>query len=366
METIFPVQSITMVSRVGGVMENLIVNYKAGGLEGIQMVPLVVIADGSTEERDGGGNVVVETQAVAYDAPLLDPATFAGDLRLYRSVVLAGLVLLIYDHTLTLATKVKFIWAAKLRPSIYWFFALRYIGLAANIANCVLYFAELSREVRVPLFSSVQALNDHFSELRQNASHVDIAHHHNRVLIRVEGTLIMRVFAMYGRNWWILICLLAVFSPAPVLALWDVIKERQPPMFSVPGIGGCATVTPRTSIVCDILVFLLTVRRAYAQPATHPRYTGTLLRRMTTDGAVYFGIIIIANAANLATFYLCDILLTGFLSCFITSLSMMLLARLMLNLHKEAAVGMTTEEPNTIELETLKFETVRMTVDDRA
>jgi hypothetical protein len=55
---------------------------------------------------------------------------------------------------------VKFIWAAKLRPSIYWFFALRYLGLAANIANCVLYFAELGHEVRVPLFSSVQALND--------------------------------------------------------------------------------------------------------------------------------------------------------------------------------------------------------------
>ncbi|KAJ7855654.1 hypothetical protein B0H13DRAFT_2357738 [Mycena leptocephala] len=262
----------------------------------------------------------------ADDAPPLDPATFARDLRLYRSVVLAGLVPLIYDHTLTLATEVKFIWAAKLRPSIYWFFALRYIGLAANIANCVLYFAELSRAE-----------------------------------ILVECTLIMRVFAMYGRNWWILVCLLAVFSPALRLL----------------------------SIICDILVFLLTVRRAYAQPETHPRYTGTLLRRMTTDGAVYFGIIIIANAANLATFYvrvvafstlklmkdglhsfhdqqLCDILLTGFLSCFIMSLSMMLLARLMLNLHKEAAVGMTTEEPNTIELETLKFETVRMTVDDRA
>jgi hypothetical protein len=38
----------------------------------------------------------------------------------------------------------------------------------------------------------------------------------------------------------------------------------------------------------------------------------------------------------------------------VCSLSMMLLARLMLNLHKEAAVGMTTEEPNTIELETLR------------
>ncbi|KAJ6554179.1 hypothetical protein B0H19DRAFT_1262569 [Mycena capillaripes] len=324
-------------------------------------------------------------------APLLGPATFAGDLRLYRSVVLAGLVLLIYDHTLTLATEVNFIWAAKSRPSIYWFFALRYIGLAANIANCVLYFAELSREVRVPLFSSVQVLNDLFSELRQNATHVGIAHHPNRVLIRpeLEGTLIMRVFAMYGRNWRILIFLLVVFSPSPALALWDVIKERQPQIFSVPGISGCATATPRTSIVCDIFVFLLTVRCAYAQREAYSRYGGTLLRRMTTDGAVYFGIIIIANAANLATFYvraillfhvnideklatfvydqqLCDILLTGFLSWFITSLSLMLLARLMLNLHKAAAVGMTTEEPNTIEQETLRFETPRLTVDDGA
>jgi hypothetical protein len=133
--------------------------------------------------------------------PLLDPATFAWDLcvsslmnisctnvlpgdYLYRSFVLAGLgafpsfsswssfshawlvaVLLIYDHTLTLATEVKFIWAAKFRPSIYWFLAVRYIGLAANIANCVLYFAELSREVRVPLFALVQALNDLSSEV---------------------------------------------------------------------------------------------------------------------------------------------------------------------------------------------------------
>ncbi|KAJ7887307.1 hypothetical protein B0H14DRAFT_3127663 [Mycena olivaceomarginata] len=305
------------------------------------------------------------------DAPLLDPVTFNWDLRLYRSFVLAGLVLLIYDHTLTLATEVKFIWAAKLRPSIYWFLALRYIGLVANIANCVLYFAELNHK------------------LRQNATHVERAHRepgdtsrmcakphhqsdHNRVLIRVkfEATLIMRVFAMYDRNRWILICLLAVFTPWPVLALWDVIEEGQPQIFSGPEISGCATVGPRTStfrlagaweaqIACDILVFLLTVRRAYVQREAYPRYAGTLLCRMTTDGAWYFGIIIIANAANLVTFYLGDMFITGFLSWFITSLSITLLARLMLNLHKAAAVGM--EEPSTIELETLRFATVQMT-----
>jgi hypothetical protein len=45
----------------------------------------------------------------------------------------------------------------------------------------------------------------------------------------------------------------------------------------------------------------------------------------------------------------------------VCSLSIMLLARLMLNLHEVAAVGMSMEEPNTIELETLRFATV---VDD--
>ncbi|KAJ7203938.1 hypothetical protein C8J57DRAFT_1735204 [Mycena rebaudengoi] len=292
------------------------------------------------------------------EAPLLDRATFTWDLRLYRSVVLASLVLLIYDHTLTLATEVKFIWAGKLRPSIYWFLGLRYIGLVANITNSVIYFADLSPEVCVKMQISWKVLL-----VSQE--------------VLVECTLIMRVFAMYDRNWWILIFLLAVFAPWPALAVWDTIKLGQPQIFSVPGISGCALIVPRTStfrlaggwesqIACDILVFLLTVRRAYVQRETYPRYAGTLLWRMTTDGAGYFCIIIIANVANLVTFYLGDILLAGFLSWFVTSLSIVLLARLMLNLHEAAAVGMTTEEPNTIELETLRFATVQTMVDDGA
>ncbi|KAJ7436253.1 hypothetical protein B0H11DRAFT_2364981 [Mycena galericulata] len=327
------------------------------------------------------------------DTPLLDPVTFAWDLRLYRSVVLAGLVLLIYDHSLTLATEVKFIWAAKLQPSIYWFLALRYFGLAANIANCVLYFAKLSREVRVPMFSSVQALDDIFSEvcIRTNVSSSFVLKFHHSSCVKmqlmwkllivsqeilVECTLIMRVFAMYGRNWWILTCLLAVFAVWPACALWDIITDGQPQIFSVPGISACATDLPQKSTfrlagaweaqtLCDILIFLLTVRRAYVQRETHPGYAGTLLWRMTTDGAMYFGIIIIANAANLVAFYLGDAFLRGFLSWFITSLSIVLLARLMLNLHEAAAVGMT-REMSTIELETLRFATVQMAGDDGA
>ncbi|KAJ6530260.1 hypothetical protein B0H19DRAFT_1273919 [Mycena capillaripes] len=283
----------------------------------------------------------------ADNALLLDPATFSRELRLYRYVVLAGFVLLIYDHTLTLGTEVKFIWAAKLRPSIYWFLAVRYIGLVANIANCVLFFAELSREVRVPLFSSVQALNDLFSEVcikMQLMWKLLIVSQD----ILIQSTLIMRVFAMYGRNWWILICTLAASALCPVFALWDTIKEGQPQIFSGSGISG---------IVCDMIVFLLTIRCAYFQREIYPTYAGTLLWRMTTDGAMYYGIIIIATAANIGSFYLGDILLAGFLSWFLMSLSITLLARLMLNLHEAAAKGTTSEEPNSIELDTLRFAT---------
>ncbi|KAJ7260091.1 hypothetical protein C8J57DRAFT_1514795 [Mycena rebaudengoi] len=116
----------------------------------------------------------------------------------------------------------------------------------ANITNCVLYFAELSREVRMPLFSSVQALNDPFSE-----AHIQID----------VSSLILKF--------------------------------------------------PHSSCI-----------------------KMQLMRKMLI------------------------IFLTAFLSWFITSLSIMLLTRLMLNLHEAAAVGMSMEELNTIELETLRFATV--------
>ena len=41
-----------------------------------------------------------------------------------------------------------------------------------------------------------------------------------------------------------------------------------------------------------------------------------------------------------------------------SSLSMTLLSRLILNLHEACMIGIDTEEPNTVNLETLKFHTV--------
>ncbi|KAJ7106701.1 hypothetical protein C8R44DRAFT_326273 [Mycena epipterygia] len=229
----------------------------------------------------------------------LDYNTFASDHRIYRSFVLAGLAILVYDHLLTLGSEVKYVWSSKLRPSTCWFLAVRYIGLAANIVIAVFYFGDLDPEVCVKM----QVAWEFLLVIQE---------------VLVECTLGLRVFAMYGLNLWILASLLGAGGLSASLALWSIVTYGHPQILSVPGLSGCHTAIPRTSalrlagaweaqIVCDTLVFALTVRRAYIQRRTSPRYKGTLVETMVTDGAMYFGLIVIANLANLTTFYAGDV-----------------------------------------------------------
>jgi len=281
------------------------------------------------------------------DSSDLDYATFAFDHRIIRNVILAGLTILVYDHLLTLGTEVKHIWSSKLRPSTCWFLAVRYIGLAASLTILVFYFGDLGHESCL----TMQWIWEVLIVVQE---------------VLVELSLGLRVFAMYGLNLWILTCLLGAGGLSASLALWAIVKYGHPQMLSAPGMSGCHTSFQRISairlagaweaqIVCDTLVFALTVRRAYTQRRALPRYTGTLVERMVTDGGMYFGIIVLANLANLLTFYFGDVLLSGFLSWFTTSLSMTLLCRLMLNLHEAANAGIDTGEPNTLELESIRF-----------
>ncbi|KAJ7339012.1 hypothetical protein DFH08DRAFT_964065 [Mycena albidolilacea] len=257
------------------------------------------------------------------DSTELDYAAFVFDHRMIRYFYLAEIAFLIYDHLLTLDAEVKFVWLPKLRPGTCWFLVVRYIALGANIGVAVYYFSDLDHE---------EAL--------------------------IETTLSLRVFAMYGLNKWVLVSLLSAFSVMGSVGLWGVrhvwatrkystyrewldAMQYIPLIPSVPG-------TWEALVVCDILVFALTVRRAYIQR------TSSLYQRMATDGSMYFGIIVLANSANVFTFYLGDGLVPGFLSWFTTSLSVTLLSRLMLNLHGAAATGTDTNTLN-LNLETVRF-----------
>ncbi|KAJ7224863.1 hypothetical protein C8J57DRAFT_1731305, partial [Mycena rebaudengoi] len=252
------------------------------------------------------------------DSTDLDYATFTSDYRIYRYVFLAGLVIVIYDHLLTFSKEVKYIWLTKLRPSTCWFLAARYIGLIGNIIVSVFYFGALS---------------------------------HEEVLI--ETTLSIRVFAMYGRNMWVLVPLPALVCISGILAvIWQ-------------GLGWSCP------LACDVLVFALTVRQAYVQRHTSRLYAGLLIQRMLKDGSMYFGVIVLATIANISTFHLGDIdppfqIITKLTLHVIPSLSLTLLCRLMLNLHEAGAGRIDTLELNTLDLASIQFAATMMgtTVDE--
>ncbi|KAJ6473770.1 hypothetical protein C8R45DRAFT_1011847 [Mycena sanguinolenta] len=304
------------------------------------------------------------------DSSSLDYVAFASDHRIYRGFFLSGLTILLYDYILTLSMEVKYIWSSPLRPTTCWFYAVRYVGLGASITISAFYFGKMGHE----RWEHIERSSQHL--IISSCIKFQLAW---EVLLVIQEVLIgctlgLRVFAMYGLNLWILTCLLGGGGLSASLALWALVKYGHPQMLSVPGLTGCHTAIPRTSalrlagaweaqLVGDALVFALTVRRAYIQRRTSPQYRGTLVERMVTDGGMYFGLILLANLANLLTFYVGDVLLSGLLSWFTTSLSVTLLSRLMLNLHEAANAGIDTAEPNTMELESIEFRPAPTTTD---
>ncbi|KAJ7025674.1 hypothetical protein C8F04DRAFT_1268968 [Mycena alexandri] len=135
-------------------------------------------------------------QGTPVDPSGLGYVTFYFDHRIYRCFFLVGLTILIYDHLLTLGTEVKYIWSRRLRPSTCWFLAVRYVGLGASITISVFYFGDLSHE-------------EVLIECEWTCTSVASLH-------GSAGTLGLRVFAMYGLNIWILMCLLSAVGDCQV------------------------------------------------------------------------------------------------------------------------------------------------------
>ncbi|KAJ7802294.1 hypothetical protein B0H14DRAFT_3781166 [Mycena olivaceomarginata] len=224
---------------------------------------------------------------------LADPshATFVADQsfsRLSRYVFIVGLVVLIYDHRLTLETEVKLMWSAKLRPGTYWFFAVRYIALSANIGVAVFNFSNLPHEVTL-----------------------------------IEATLSIRVFAMYGRNIWVLWASITFGKHANIPA--------------VPGLAGCHEIYANakcggdldgnmSTFISPLILGTSLISDYLIQPRV--RYTRVCADRPSGMNSVYIAVVsedghrrlmVLANLANVLT-YLGDGLIAGFLSWFTTRL----------------------------------------------
>ncbi|KAJ7494817.1 hypothetical protein B0H11DRAFT_2003499 [Mycena galericulata] len=255
----------------------------------------------------------------------LDVVTLHEDQRLRRSLFLAGFVILLYDHLLTLSSEVRNIWGPKFKRSSAWFLLFRYVTLLGNLTM-------------VPFF-----LGDLSAESCTNLSKIE-----NYVLVVQEFfigcSLSLRVCAMYGFNRRVFISLAIAALTTVGLGVWAVIGPKNILETSVPG---CHVTTSKDQafrvalawegqLVCDILILGLTLRRAYIYHHTVGLESPSLLRTMFRDGAVYFGMICLVNMANIVMLYSGDIITAGSLAWVACSISVTMISRMMLNLHDEA------------------------------
>ncbi|KAF8206906.1 hypothetical protein K438DRAFT_1755650 [Mycena galopus ATCC 62051] len=291
----------------------------------------------------------------------LDYPTFAWDHYVYRCMFLSGFAILIFDHMLTFGDEVELIWRKPLRLSACWFFAVRYLFLACSGAMVVFYFADLDPETYVFVGSFTSANGIYFSQSFSCSKMERVM----EVLLMVQTTLVettlcLRVIGMYANAAWVKVSFGIFGAITAGLGLWTIIKFWEPEMLFAPGMSliGCHTALPRSTLIMDLWVFGLTVYRARADRAVISMVPGSLVETMMLDGAMYFGVIVLANLADVLTIY---IIISGILTWWTTSLSVTLITRLILNLHRAGggnsvgAFGSMTQDTYGTQLADLHF-----------
>jgi len=270
--------------------------------------------------------------------------------HIFTSVwILIPVVILCYDHLLTLESEINFVWRKPKRLSFFVFVTLRYLALLSSIGMVILRFSEIPLE-------RCHAWN--FAK---------------KGLIILQNVLVgymfaLRVYAMYNFSKTILLFLCVMGLTTIILAAWSTVSETTLPI-TVP--AGCDIPVSKESAIrmaaawesqflCDVVIFGFTVWRSYRQPSKIP---GSILSHMARDGAQYFAVIALVNLVNILMYYFGDPWIAGSMSWFTSTISITMMLRLMLNLHKVADVGILTDQFTT---STLVFQSRPTVLDEEA
>ncbi|KAJ7098969.1 hypothetical protein C8R44DRAFT_988742 [Mycena epipterygia] len=256
----------------------------------------------------------------------LDRAILGQDQRFRRSCFLAALVVVLYDHLLTLSSEVTYIWTPRLKRSSAWFLLFRYTAFLSNLTMIAFFVGDLSPEV----CKRLSATENYLLVLQE---------------FFVESILALRVVAMYGFNRRVFASLSIAALITAGLGAWAIVGPETAIQTTLPG---CHVATPKpqairvaaaweAQFVCDVLILGLTLRRAYTYHRTVGLRSGSLLSITVRDGAVYFGMICLLNLANIGMLYIGDIITAGSLAWLASSISVTMVSRLTLNLHDAAA-----------------------------
>ncbi|GAW07275.1 hypothetical protein LENED_009253 [Lentinula edodes] len=224
---------------------------------------------------------------------------------------LIAFTFLCYDHVLTFETEVTLIWKRPNTLSSYLFFLNRYFSLIGNIV------------IILSIFFSTVSLNLTFPE-------------------NDEPELLNSGIALA-----IVTDLLASSTPIPTSTpldgCHDILALKDAALVAV---GWEAL------LLYDLLLFGMTLAKAYqARYQLGPRHIRgmSLISVIIRDGTIYFAIMSLVNFVNVFTFYVTgNYLLRAAFSPITSCLSVTIMSRLMLHLHKIGTQGIYADHAKTI------------------
>ncbi|TFK47504.1 hypothetical protein OE88DRAFT_1665666 [Heliocybe sulcata] len=253
-----------------------------------------------------------------------------GDLLLRNYLHLMSITILYYDHLVTLASEIRHIWAHVRTFGSIIFILNRYIAFGGNVAVTLYSFKTLSGE-----------------SCKREARFRQILLVVNVILSGV--ILTTRTYALWNRSKRVLTIMLGSAAILVAVACWAMLGGMTS---SASNETGCHISVSRSAgiyeataweagFIYDVLIFVLTVLRTYRTPnvrlgKSNAGGSVNLIYLLLRDGAVYFAIMAFANLSNMLTYYLADDSLRGVLSTFASSISVVMVSRLMLNLYEAA------------------------------
>ncbi|KAJ3970990.1 hypothetical protein EV361DRAFT_913470 [Lentinula raphanica] len=258
---------------------------------------------------------------------------------------LFSITFLYWDHIITFPDELQYLWTRSMGWSTALFFFNRYFATLGNIVVTVSLFSSGLTESSCRPFHL-------FRELLLVLTQVIVC-----ILLTV------RIYALYHCSKRMLSYMLVTGFTLGGLAIFAIFFGQSSQ--SVLTSTGCHTqLTLITSIqvaaawealfLYDSILFIMTLHKAYKtrHDLRQERLRIPLVVIILRDGSIYFGVMALANLINISTFYYPDPFLRGALCTFASSMSVTMMSRLMLNLHKIAETGLYTSHITTCQLGT--------------
>ncbi|KAI0089518.1 hypothetical protein BDY19DRAFT_108365 [Irpex rosettiformis] len=284
-------------------------------------------------------------QGAAADFPL-------DQLYVHSFLHIVGITILFYDHILTFGEEISRIWASPGSGASLYFLLTRYFSFFVTIT---ITFGNFSNS-----FSTVQP-----------PSCLDYVFYRQVVLMATQilvGIMqFLRTYALYCKSKRIAALIFGVGAVLVSLSVWAVTGQQGEVSLQ----QGCHMASSKTSSIhiavawealftFDAMIFVLTLLKTYKERASHRLVRPSdLVSLVFRDGAIYFGVMMLAQGANVITFYVAPPALRGTLSTAASTISVTMISRLTLNLHSTAAhsehINATTLPFSSHIISTLQF-----------